>query len=176
MYRKRIYFNLLQANVHLLYGCTLVFLLIMCGFWWLQLYKPLVASNQALENDLTITFKKLKSQKISEKLSKELQKKFSDYKSGIPDLKKDAILCSLVSLAQKNNLQVMSVRLCRQKNKEWCTWQEIQTECRGSYDQLISFFEQLANHKPIISCKSCDITRNDKDAFTMRALFATYLI
>ncbi|GMU19417.1 MAG: hypothetical protein AMXMBFR12_06090 [Candidatus Babeliales bacterium] len=176
MYRKRIYFNLLHTKVHLLYGCTFFFLLIICGFWWLQLYKPLVASNQALENDLTITFKKLQSEKTSEKLAKELQKKFSNYKSVIPNLKKDAMLCSLVSFAQKNNLQVISARLCRQKNKAWCSWQEIQIECRGLYDQIISLFEQLANYKPIISCKSCDITRNDKDTFTMRALFATYLV
>lgn len=176
MYCKRIYFNLLQVQVHLLYGCTFFLILLLAALWWIQFYKPLCAANHALENDLKISYERLKSQKKSEKLVQELQKKFSDFKSGIPDLKKDAALCSLVSLAQKNGLMVINARLCRHKNKSWCSMQEVQTEYRGSYDQLITFFEQLSTHKPLISCKNCDITRNDKDTFTARALFATYLI
>ncbi|CAN5180183.1 hypothetical protein BH09DEP1_BH09DEP1_7970 [soil metagenome] len=176
MYRKRIYFNLLQTQVHLLYGCTFFLLGLAAFIWWVQLSTPLVAANSALETDMHISYHRLQSQKKSEKLAKELQKKFSDLKSGTPDLKKDTALCSLVSLAQKNGLAVASARLCRQKNKSWCMLQEVQTECRGSYDQLVSFFEQLANHKPLISCKNCEITRVDKDIFSARAVFATYLI
>ena len=123
-----------------------------------------------------ISFARMQSQKKSEKLAQELQKKFSDFKLGNPDLKKDAALCSLVSLAQKNGLKVVNARLCRQKNKSWCTMQEMHTECQGNYDQFVSFFEQLAIHKPLISCKNCDIARIDKDIFAARVLLHAYII
>lgn len=176
MYRKRIYFNLLQAQVHLLYGCTFFLLGSLVFIWWSQFYKPLLTANSALEQDMHASFARLQSQKKSEKLAKELQKKFTDLKSGTSNFKKDAALCSIVSLAQKQGLAVANARLCRQKNKSWCALQEVQAECRGNYDQLISFFEQLANHKPLTSCKQCDITRIDKDTFNARAVFATYII
>lgn len=178
MYRKRIYFNLLQTQVHLLYGCTFFLLALLGVLWWLQFYKPLCAANRALETDLTISYQRLRSQKKSEISARELNAKFSDLKTSMSGsgIKQDAALCSLVSLAQKNGLAVVNARLCRQKNKAWCHMQEVQTECRGSYDQLITFFEQLSTHKPLISCKNCDITRVDKDTLTARALFHTYLI
>lgn len=178
MYRKRIYFNLLQTQVHLLYGCTFFFLLALGVFWWFFLYNPIRAANFALENDLAITYKRLQSQKIAVKNAENLNKRFSDLKTSMSGSanKKDSALCSLVSIAQKNNLLVSSARLCRQKNKQWCALQEIQAECRGTYDQLVSFFEQLAQHKPIINCKTCEITRNEKTLLTARATFYVYLI
>lgn len=177
MYRKRIYFNLLQTQVRLLYGCTFLFLAALIWCWWHFTYKPLVAVNRLLEKDLQVTFARVLSQKKSEKCAKELQKNFSDLKSSMPStVKKDVALCSLVSLAQKNGLAVVNARLGRHATKSWCAIQEVQTEYRGTYDQLISFFDQLANQKPVIACKSCDIARVDKDILTARAVFHTYII
>ena len=116
------------------------------------------------------------SLKKSEKIAQDLQKKFSNFKSALSDIKKDTALCSLVCLAQKNGLKVVNARLSRQKNKSWCTMQEVQTECQGTYNQLLSFFEQIAAHKLLISCKNCDITRLDKDIFTARILLHAYMI
>lgn len=177
MYRKRIYFNLLHTPVHLLYGCTFLFLAAVIASWWHFAYQPLCAANHTLEQHLHLSFARLQSQKKSEKMAREVSKQFSDIKANMAlGSKKDAALCSLVSLAQKNGLMVMNARLGRQANKPWCTMQELHAECRGTYDQLISFFDQLANQKSVITCKSCDIARVDKDTLTARVLFHTYVV
>lgn len=178
MYRKRIYFNLLKAQVHLLYGCTFFLIGLVVFLWWLQLYRPLITANESLEKEMYVCFSRLKSQKTSQKMAQDTLKKFSELKASMigSPYKKDAALCSLVSLAQRNNLNVISARLGRSKNKSWCSLQEMHVECRGTYDQLISFFDNLINHKPIMNCKKCDITRNDKDIFTVRATFNAYAI
>lgn len=178
MYRKRIYFNLLKTQVHLLYGCTFFLIGLAVFLWWSQLYRPLITANEALEKEMHVCFVRFKSQKASQNMVKDIQKKFSDLKASMigSAYKKDATLCSLVSLAQKNNLNVISARLGRSKNKSWCSMQEIHAECRGTYDQLISFFDNVITHKPIMNCKKYDIARNDKDIFTLRATFNTYLI
>lgn len=175
MNRKQISFTLLQTPVHLLYGCTFFILASIIGGWWYYWYAPIMAANNALEQDLHLSFTRMQSQKKSEKLAHDLQRQFSDLKSSVSTSKRDTALCSLVSLAQKNGLSVMNARLGRKQNKSWCNMQEVQAECKGTYDQLLTFFEQLAQQKPIAVCKVCDITR-DKDSFAARIKVQTYLI
>lgn len=178
MYSKRIYFNLLKTPVHLLYGCTFFFLCTLVVCWWWYWYRPLVAMNESLEYASSRLFAQTQLQKESAKHTATIQKKCAALKS---DLKKnsgkqDDALCALLALAQKNGMSVQSAKLCRQKNKSWCTMQELQLESKGTLAQLIAFFDAASTAKPLMSCKNFQITRTDKDVLNARMIFHTYVI
>ncbi len=178
MESKRFYFHLLKIPVHLLYGCTFFCLITIMILWRYGWYAPLVGRNSATESAIATVYKEAHAQRHVALMARQLTQRATDLKADFsaPQNKKDAPLCALVTLAQKNGLHVSSAKLCKQKNKSWCTVQEVYTECKGNLDQIISFFEQSASIKPLLRCKSCEIARADKEMLSVRTFFHAYIL
>lgn len=172
------YSKLVHVRIIYLYCLTVLCIGALIVAWFLLLYQPsrVEFDQTQLAIDQLFTQKQLlkKSEQELVTLSRtiaHLQEDVGVYMGQTSYAQSLQItLASIADIAMQVGLQINACRLCGAQDQGWCTAHQITTECKGTIDQIIAFFDQLKKRKQLIECSRCEIARGQEQTFLLRAV------
>ena len=184
MSSQSLYRSLLGVSVYYLYFLTLIFLIMVMGGWWYVLYAPQCRSHERLNNSVEQMHQQVITLKRSEREMANLDKNVVQLKSSVQNYSHKQsrkqfmqnALTLVADSAHQIGMTVNACRLCTERDASWCTMNEIAAEYKGTLDQIISFFDQLKKTKRIMQCSKCEMTRIDKELFSVQAVFTFFYV
>lgn len=169
------YMKLVQIPVRYLYCVTLAFLMLLAFAWWYFVYHPSLLAYDRTQLAIGQLFAQKQLLKKSEREVAQLAKVIADLQNNmhVSDKQTNAhsknALAMIADIAASSGLTMNLCRLCAQPDAQSGS-HEVATECRGSLEQIITFFEQLKKCKQYVECSKCDITRMDNQNFSVHAM------
>jgi methylthioribose-1-phosphate isomerase len=176
---KSVYQLLTVTSMRSLYLLTTAGVLMITSGWWYLLYQPAIASVDQTRIALNTMNQQLHTLKKTEREIATLTNSITTLQTNLKEYahkqsRTEVIqhaLALIADTAQRNNMFVNGCRLCNQHDKAWCSLHQITFDCKGTFEQFITFFDALKKSKLMIECDKCNLVRNDNEAFTLHAVF-----
>jgi hypothetical protein len=178
----RFYNRLLRMPILYLYCITLIIIIAAGGLWWHFLYAPLYSSINTLQftiNNMHCQLHELrKTEKALNGISQSIDTQ-NTYKKSVTKMRNlDAqqSLSLIADSALNAGITMESCKLCSQHEEDLFFINDISGNFKGSFDQIISFFDTLKKSKQIIDVTQCTLIANGTNTFCFHALFKVYCI
>ena len=184
MNAKNIYFSLVHWQLWHLYAASFSCLVIMVGGWWYCMHNPLSTRIENLQKNIsTLQGQQTRYVSVKQELAG-LTKSLSELKLSLQNYKykqpyTDVLqqtLALIVDTALNAGIMINSCKLCAGQNNSWCNVNDILFDGKGTFDQIIVFFESLKKSKKLVDCTKCEIARCDANIFGMQVVFNSLYI
>jgi hypothetical protein len=174
------YNALLHTRVRHLYSFTFLFVCAGISLWWYFLYQPAVHVQMQLQqsvDQLHMQINELRKIEktfngISQSIDTQTMKKNSITKMRKLDAQQSLSL--IADSAINSGISLESCKLCGEHENSWCCITDISGNFKGSFDQIISFFDALKKSKQIVDVTQCTLTAHDANTFSLHGLFHVY--
>lgn len=178
------YNRLLNIRVSYLYCATIASIALCTAGWWYFLYKPVVANSNAMQQQLNQMYAQIDELRKSERTLLGISKSIDALKQNVqknsePKNRKQYAqqnLSSIAEFATNAGVTIASCRVCAQRDESWCCVNDIAGDFKGSFEQMIAFFDSLKNTKQLIDVSKCELVRVDAITFSLHATFSFYCI
>jgi Tfp pilus assembly protein PilO len=158
----------------LLTNAVIVLLWFVC--WYMPMSKALVhleCEMQKINKDTAVCSEQQESCK---KLSEDLEQtrcslaKFSDVKAAFP-----AHITSLVQHTNDADIQLLSIRLVEQKDRQWYTSVHATLDALGSLAAIQTFFKALHEKQQLVQCDELSLQKHVDDTYVLHCVLKCML-
>lgn len=176
------YNRLLRIPILYLYCATLLFVILCTGFWWIFLYQPAALVIQSSQQEIDQKHLQIAQLRKTERSLLGISKSIDAVKQNVhkqPEIQShksnaQQSLALIAEYATNSGIQVEACRSCGYRKETWCDVTDVSGDFKGSFDQMITFFDVLKSSKQIIDVSKCDLIHIDGDMFSLRAIFSLY--
>lgn len=181
MLHSSFYNSLLGIRMSYLYFLTFLFICSGTGTWWYFLYDPAINTNSHLQNSIDQLQAQLNEFRKIEKTFTGISRSIdaqNTQKNSITRMRKSDAQQSLSLIADSAvnaGIIMESCKLCAAQQEN--SWGNIVSgDFKGSFDQIISFFEALKKSKQVVDVTQCTLVAHEVNTFCLRALFTVYCL
>lgn len=179
------YNALLKIRIWYLYSFTFLCAGFSVAGWWYFLYQPTLREQVQLQQQLDQMHVQLNELRKSEKSLRTVAQsidalKHDDQKNNgkkSHTIYKQECLSSIIDFAIEAGIVVDMCRLSGQREESWCNVNTIMADFKGTFDQMIAFFDSLKNMKQkLVDVVHCELIHTKENLFSLHAIIDFYCV